>query len=150
MGGQNDLLNELNRRSVESRQKARNLEYGVDVCWWTSVITAGLASVSGLIPLAPYLPLPSWAISLFAAVASGAELLRRNAKWREKSNAYYAFADAAQNLSYRLEYEIKSPATADQVASISKELRIIQDQLGNRLSKINQARDDRSKDNTSS
>lgn len=139
------LIKELEAAHKKNYCEAHKLEFMVDTCWWASVVAAALASVSGLLPLPPYLPLPSWGISLLAASASGAELLRRNTKWRERSNVYYSYGDAAWRLANRLKFEIAHPVTPDQLAHISKEFRTAQEEFGKQMAKLNLARDARSK-----
>jgi hypothetical protein len=132
MDRKSDLLKELDSEHETAYRKAQSLEYRVDICWWGSLLFAGLASVTGF-----FAGVPAWLISLFASIATGLVVVRRKAGWREKSNAYYALRDKMAELISRLKYQTPDRPSDDLIARIAKERDDAKTICGRRLNQVN-------------
>ena len=130
------LIRELEGEALKHEQGASCNELLVSASFYASLLFGGLAVAAGLVKS---MRIPSELISLFAALATGATFLSREAKYRAIADWHYAVRDTARQLIARLNYEMPIPVTRENVAGISSEWRRVRGELGARKAAINGA-----------
>jgi hypothetical protein len=82
---------------------------------WLSLTASGLAALLGLIPSS----VDKWVIGGLAALATGLIAASRQLGLQQKANWHYRKVDRLRTLERRLEFELPTSPTADNIAAIS-------------------------------
>ena len=128
-----ELTEELEKQRNDNNKQAHNLEGWITTLLWLQMIAAGAAFALGLIH---WPGVQAWMVSIVAGVTAGCSVVVRGGKLRERANWFYAYRDMADNLLYRLRFEMPEPIDLATVAALSCEFRERREKLGQQMQGI--------------
>jgi hypothetical protein len=118
------LLEELTSAEKRYRGYAKGNYICAQVSLWLSLATAGLAALLAWVP-ALSAQTEKWELGFVSALSGGLTLLSRLVGFQRKANWHYRKVDGLNALRRRLQFEQPLSPSPDDLASISKDLSVL-------------------------